>query len=106
MKIKISILALFLAFATTGLMAQTATPKVTKTQVNQQKRIIHGAKNGELTKQEARQLERQQRRINRTKKVAKADGTVTPKEKMVINRRQKRASKNIYRQKHDRQDRN
>ncbi|MEL6651745.1 MAG: hypothetical protein AAFQ87_13165 [Bacteroidota bacterium] len=82
------------------------TPKVSKTQVQQQKRIKQGVQSGELTRRETAQLQRQQRHIQRTKRRAKADGTVTPRERVIINSKQKRASANIARQKRDAQDRN
>ena len=106
MKIKISILSLFMVFAFFTASAQTKTPKITKTQFYQQKKIKQGIKSGELTKQEVRQLQGQQLRIQKTKKRAKSDGKVTPKEKAVIRLRQKKANATIYRQKNDRQDRN
>jgi hypothetical protein len=89
-----------------SLQAQTATPGVTQSQINQQKRIRQGVRSGELTGVEAVQLERQQRRIHRSKRAAKSDGVVTPEERVRLNARQRRSSRNIYRQKHDRQDRN
>jgi hypothetical protein len=85
---------------TTAVCAQ-ATPEITKTQVNQQERIEQGRESGELTKREARKLEREQARIQYDKKAAKADGVVTPQEKRKIKREQNKASRKIYRQKHD-----
>jgi len=82
-----------------------ATPKVSKTQVQQQKRIQSGVQSGELTRRETRTLQRQQAQVQRTKRRAKSDGVVTPRERVLINSKQKRASVNIARQKHDAQDR-
>ena len=99
--------SLFLVgFAFTTAQAQTATPKVTKRQVKQQKRIGKGVKSGELTKGEVVKLERQQRRVNRTKKRAKSDGVVTKKERAVIHTKQNRASKNIAVKKNNKRSRN
>ncbi len=81
--------------------AQTATPKVTDRQVNQQKRIQQGIKSGELTKKEVAGLQAQQARIQGAKVAAKSDGVVTAKERAKINSMQNKASRNIYRQKHD-----
>ena len=81
--------------------AQTATPRVTKRQQNQQGRIEQGVKSGELTKGETRRLERQQGKIQRDKRAAKADGVVTPGERAKLNREQNRASKRVYRLKHN-----
>lgn len=85
------------------LSAQTATPGVTKSQVNQQARIQEGKQSGELTRREKRNLQLQQAKIQKDKKIAKSDGVVTPKERRQLNREQKHASRNIYRQKHDAQ---
>ncbi len=92
-------------FASNDADAQTRTPRATKRQVNQQARIHHGVKNGDLTKKEAVGLQAQQRHINRTKRRAKADGTVTRAERRQINRKQNRASRNIAIQKNDGQTR-
>ena len=81
--------------------AQTATQKVTKRQHHQQQRIKQGVKSGELTKGEAARLEAQQGRIAVDKAKAKSDGVVTPKERAKLNREQNRASRNIYRKKHN-----
>ena len=106
MKIKIVFIGLFLLGFTFASTAQTKTPKVTDRQIHQQRRILKGAKNGELTKKEFKQLEKQQRSIHRTKKLAKADGKVTNKERALIHFRQNRASRNIAKKKHNKIDRN
>ena len=95
----IFILGLFI-FAIIG-TTQAQTPVVKKRQVNQQKRIVQGVRTGELTKAEVIALEKQQRNINRTKKLAKSDGVVTKKEKAIIHHKQNRASANVYRKKHN-----
>lgn len=106
MKIKFLMMILFcLGFAFTT-SAQTVTPKVTKRQVNQKKRTVQGIKTGELTKGEVAQIHTQQKAVNRTKKRAKADGTVTKKERAVIQKRQNNASKNIARKKNNNRNRN
>jgi hypothetical protein len=99
----IAIFSLGLAFNAT---AQNQTPKVTKRQVVQKKRIKGGVNNGELTKGEVAQLGKQQRSINRSKRRAKADGQVTRGERVVLHKRQNNASKNIARKKNNRRDRN
>lgn len=100
-----------LTFALMGIFAsaqaqQTATPKVTQRQVTQTKRIGSGVKEGELTKKEAKNLARQQKRINRSKKVAKSDGTVTQKERAGLHARQNSANRNIRRKKNNNRSRN
>ncbi len=97
---------LLLAIAISGLtIASASTPIVKQQQIKQQKRIINGVANGELTKREVQQLEAQQIHINRTKQKAKSDGVVTKKEKAVIHAKQQNASRNIYRKKHNARNR-
>ena len=83
--------------------AQTATPRVTRRQANQQARIAQGANSGELTNRETRHLEAREAKIQRDKKAAKSDGTVTIAERAKLNREENRTSRAIYRQKHDAQ---
>lgn len=101
----IAVALVTLALAASASVAQTATPRATKRQVNQQARIHQGVKSGELTKGEATRLEAQQVKINRDKKKAKADGVVTPRERAKLAREQNRASKNIYVKKHNKKNR-
>jgi predicted outer membrane protein len=96
-----ALLALGVAFVS----AQTATPRVTKRQVVQEGRITEGVKSGELTPRETRRLEREQAKIAIDKSKAKSDGVVTPRERAKLKREQNRASRHIYRQKHDAQAR-
>ncbi|MEZ5018301.1 MAG: hypothetical protein R2800_14675 [Flavipsychrobacter sp.] len=70
--------------------------------INQKARIHNGVCTGQLTAYEARQLRGQQRTIKAMKMVARADGRVTQRERMVINRAQRNASRNIYRMKNNR----
>jgi hypothetical protein len=81
--------------------SSTNTPVVRERQTNQQKRIGQGVKSGQLTPKETRRLERQQAKIQHDKKMAKADGTVTPRERAKLKREQNRASRRIYRLKHN-----
>lgn len=81
--------------------AQTTKKTVVQKQVNQNARINQGVRSGELTKAETRQLKKQQRDINRTKKAAKADGVVTRRERAVIHHKQNKASANIAHKKNN-----
>ena len=96
---------LVLAFVSVASLsnAQTQTPVVKERQENQQKRIAGGVKDGELTAKETKHLEAREVKIQNDKKEAKADGVVTNKEKAKLHREQNRASRAIYRQKHDAQ---
>ena len=98
-------IAFFLFVGTSNVNAQR-TPKLTKTQVKQQKRIKSGVQNKDLTKRETKQLANQQRNIQQTKKSAKADGHVSRRERAQIRRKQKNASANIYLKKNNNRDRN
>lgn len=79
----------------------TRTPRINARQANQQGRIKQGVKSGELTPGETRRLERQQGNIQASKLQAKSDGKVTPQERARLSREQNRASRTIYRDKHN-----
>jgi hypothetical protein len=107
MKTKALIFAMLFLGCTAAAYAQnTKTPVARERQENQVKRIKQGRRSGELTKLETAKLAGQQANIQDTKRDAKADGTVTTRERAKIHNQQERASRNIARQKHDRQDRN
>ncbi len=102
---KILVAALFVCGFTIASNAQS-TPVVDKREANQKERIKDGVKSGELNKAETKRLVKNQRHIKRTEAKAKSDGVVTPAEKAKLHKEQKRASKRIAKQKHDKQDRN
>lgn len=79
--------------------------RVDRRQHMQRARIHEGVESGELTKKEAAGLRSQQRHIRRAERRAEADGVVTPEEKAKLERKQDRASRQIYKQKHDGQER-
>ncbi|HKX27720.1 MAG TPA: hypothetical protein VJ302_08520 [Blastocatellia bacterium] len=81
------------------------TPRIRERQENQQQRIGQGVRSGELTSRETVRLEREQRGIQREKRAAKADGVVTRAERREIRHDQNRASRDVYRAKHNRRDR-
>lgn len=70
-------------------------------QQRQVNRIRDGVCSGEITKQEHRRLKRQQARIQTAKRYAKADGRVTRREARRLDNLQDRASRQIYRSKHN-----
>ena len=98
---KLLIVVALIGLGLSAAAAQTATPRVTKRHMKQQERIKEGVKSGELTPGETRRLEKQQMKIQHDKKVAKSDGVVTPEERAKLKREQNRASRNIYRKKHN-----
>ena len=110
---KILIPALALTLAALAVQAQparrgdaaTATPRVDARQAHQQARIHRGVASGALTPREQHRLQHQQRHIARAEAHAKADGRVTAQERQRLTQLQDRASRDIRRQKHDRQTR-
>lgn len=85
--------------------AGTNDPGVNQRQRNQQARIQQGAKSGELTRAETRRLEAEQRHIRREEARYKADGQLTGAERADLQRDLNKASRDIYHQKHDAQQR-
>lgn len=81
----------------------TATPRIDQRQVNQQKRIDQGVASGQLTPQEAANLQKREDKIAKDEAAAKADGKVTGAERRKLEREENHASRAIHRQKHDRQ---
>ncbi|HTQ62284.1 MAG TPA: hypothetical protein VMI32_18810 [Candidatus Solibacter sp.] len=70
---------------------------------NQQDRIAQGVKSGQLTAGETARLENQQKNIHQQVKADRSGngGKLTSDEKRQVNREQNRASRNIYRKKHN-----
>lgn len=91
------------AFAASA--AGTDTPRIDQRQANQEQRVDKGVASGELTKREARRMNRQQNMVNKAEDRAKADGVVTAQEKQRLTKAQNKTSRHIYRQKHDAQQR-
>lgn len=107
MKTKALFFAMFFLALSTSTFAQNArTPVVRERQENQLGRIRHGHRNGELTRLETARLAKQQAHIQRDKRIAKADGRISSRERLHLAHEQNQASRRIARQKHDRQDRN
>lgn len=92
-----------------GVLATTAsagTPALDQRQQNQAQRIRQGVRSGELTRHETRRLVHGQRELRRDERAAKADGVVTARERVELQREANQQSRRIHRQKHDAQDRN
>jgi polyhydroxyalkanoate synthesis regulator phasin len=103
---KLTVLAGAIAlFGITGVSAVEA-GTIARREARQQKRIEQGVKSGELTAREAAKLEREQAKIEADREKALSDGTLTKREKAKLTREQNRASRHIYREKHDAQKRN
>ncbi len=104
LNLKNSITATLLAAASIGAFAQNAaTPRVDQREANQQARIANGAASGELTGKETVRLGREQATIHKAATQAKADGTVTRRERKRLHRMQNASSRGIHHQKHDAQ---
>jgi len=98
--------ALMLAFTAPVFAADpTATPGIDQRLQNQEKRIDQGVNSGALTGREAARMERREAKIEGDVARAKADGKVTPQERKRLNRELDNQSRNIHREKHDRQHR-
>ena len=67
----------------------------------QHARIADGVASGELRPMELRRLRREQRRIKKMERRARRDGRMTRAERRRLERSQDRASRRIYRAKHD-----
>jgi hypothetical protein len=80
-----------------------STPRIDKRQQNQDKRIDKGAQKGQLTDKEKARLDKGQARVQKAEDKAMADGKMTKKERAKIEHMQDHQSKNIYRERHDKQ---
>ena len=96
-------LALISFAASAQTPASSATPRIDAREAKQEKRIEQGVNSGQLTARETLRVEREQKAIEKVEAKAKADGTVTPQERKRLTHMQNKASKDIYRQKHDKQ---
>ncbi len=80
-------------------------PGVNVRQERQQVRIRQGVRSGELTRREAHRARESQRDIRQLERAYRSDGTLTRAERVDLHHEQNQASRQIYRQKHDAQDR-
>lgn len=85
--------------------AGTRDPGVNHRQHNQQHRIQQGVKSGELTRGETRRLQAEQRHIRHEERLYKSDGHLSGAERADLHRDQHRAGRDIWRLKHDAQQR-
>ncbi len=72
---------------------------------NQAERISKGIQDGSLTNREAARLEREQARIGAEEKAFRSDGKLGKRERAKLRKGQDRASKHIYKERHDAQTR-
>ena len=82
------------------------TPGINRRERCERGRIQQGVRSGELTRREAERLRAEQFRIRAYEARAKSDGSLNRRERYRLDRMMDQASRDIYRQKHDNQDRN
>ena len=73
----------------------------TRRETRQQARIDQGVDSGRITSSEYQFLEQEQGRIEAHQQMAWSDGTLTPREACRLAREQNRASRHIWRAKHN-----
>ena len=104
------ILVAIAALSISSAFAQTTPapnmPKVDQRQDKQTARIEQGVASGQLNGKETARLEAGQAKVATAEANAKADGTVTPKERAKLARMQNKQSRHIAKQKHDKQTAN
>ena len=103
MKNSLRIIAILLALCFAGVASASniPSPGIDKREKNQQQRIMQGMRSGELTPRETAKLKREQARIKKKERRFKSDGVLTCKERHTLHRYLNRASRHIYREKHD-----
>jgi len=102
MKIKIfgGIMVALLAI-TSMAQAQTRTPVVNHRERVQERRIHQGVRSGALTRNEVRHMQMRERKLNRDRRMARADGRVSVAERRHLRREENRTSRAVYRHKHN-----
>lgn len=80
-------------------------PGVNARQQHQQQRVRQGVRSGELTRRETRNVAEEQRDIRQLERAYKSDGELTRAERADLHHEQNQASRDIYQQKHDAQER-
>ena len=73
-------------------------------QTRQRHRIKNGIESGELTRKEAKRLQRQQRKIARLEEKFSSDHYFSRKERRILKEKLDKASRSIYRKKHNDRD--
>jgi hypothetical protein len=104
---KAALRTILLCATVAAFMLPASAQTIHQRKVNQQRRIAHGVKSGQLTHREARHLERREAHLNReTRRMRAANGgKLTRRQKARVTRQQTHLSRRIYRQKHDAQRR-
>jgi hypothetical protein len=103
-KMKLNIFGglLVAAIAITSMaQAQDRTPVINQRQHNQERRINQGVRSGQLTRNETRNLRRDENHIRNEKRMAKATGHINGAERRKLRHQENRTSRAIYRDKHN-----
>jgi hypothetical protein len=103
---KATVVTMLLGVAVCATPAFAGPRSINRIEHREQARIRQGIRSGELTRSEARRLEAEQARIRVNERFARADGNLSLKERERLHKELRHASRDIYRQKHDNQDRN
>ena len=95
-------------FAIAPAFAADNDPGIQQREANQQNRINQGVQSGRLTPKEAGKLDAQQGRIQQREErmAARNNGNLTAKDKAKLTKQQNKASKKIYKKKHNDQTAN
>jgi hypothetical protein len=80
-------------------------PRINARQQVQRERIQQGVRSGELTRRETHRAVDDQRDIRQLERAYKSDGEFTRAERRVVTQEQNQAGRQLYRDKHDAQDR-
>jgi hypothetical protein len=98
--------ALVAALSPMMAMADGRLGRINQRERQQQQRIREGIRDGELTRREAGRLQVEQAQIRlQEARARRSGGEFTARERLRIQRELNQSSRHIYRQKHDRQDR-
>jgi hypothetical protein len=96
------LVACLLVFAmATPLLANPKSPGVDRREHRQKQRIKEGLRSGQLTRQEARGLAKEQRQIRAKEREMKSDGVLTPQERQELHQDLNETSQQIFQEKHD-----
>ena len=105
MKRIISFLLLVVVVLGLSIISMAHTPVINRREREQRQRIHRGIRSGELTRREATRLTAEQAAIRAYEARARATGGVSCRERRRLDNMLDRANRDIYRQKHDNQDR-
>jgi hypothetical protein len=105
MKAITTLAAAALALAAGSALPHTADPSINHRQARQHERIAQGVASGQLTAREAGRLRAEPRAIAAEERFYKRDGHLSARERADLQRDLDRASRDIYREKHDAQTR-